>query len=118
MHKVHFHLLTRASPEELAAAGCIFLNCCCWEIKRLLEAPPLVITDVDMEVVSGTTFELEVPAVEWPVWPSTSFLERCRPLFICLSQYFWSGTASLEHRHFFPSVRRHLPGSGSVVLLG
>lgn len=51
----------------------------------------------------------------WPEWPSTGFLERWRPRFICRSQYFWSATASLEHRHFFPSVRRHLPGSGSAL---
>lgn len=46
-------------------------------------------------------------------WPSTSFLERWRPRFRCLLQYFWLATARLEHRHLLPSVRRHLPGSGS-----
>lgn len=51
----------------------------------------------------------------WPDWPSTGFLERWRPLFIWRSQYFWSATASLEHRHFFPSVLRQRPGSGSVL---
>uniref|UniRef100_A0A7C9ERD6 Uncharacterized protein n=1 Tax=Opuntia streptacantha TaxID=393608 RepID=A0A7C9ERD6_OPUST len=55
------------------------------------------------------------PEKEWPLWPSTGFLERWRPLFICRSQYFWSGMASLEHRHFFPSVLRQRPGSGSVL---
>lgn len=48
--------------------------------------------------------------------PSTGFLERWRPRCMCRSQYFCSGTTSLEHRHFFPSVRRHLPGSGSMLL--
>jgi len=24
----------------------------------------------------------------WPDWPSTGFLERWRPLFMCRSQYF------------------------------
>lgn len=47
---------------------------------------------------------------------STGFLERGRPLCMCRSQYFWSGAASLEHRHFFPSVLLHLPGSGSEPL--
>lgn len=45
---------------------------------------------------------------------STSFLERRRPLCTCLSQYLWSGSASLLHLHFFPSVLLHLPGSGSI----
>lgn len=51
----------------------------------------------------------------WPDCPSTCFLERWRPRFMCRSQYFWSTTASLEQRHFFPSVLLHLPGSGSVL---
>ncbi|GER31116.1 growth regulating factor [Striga asiatica] len=46
-------------------------------------------------------------------WPSTGFLERWRPLLMWRSQYFWSATTSFEHRHFFPSVLRHRPGSGS-----
>ncbi|GJN04634.1 hypothetical protein PR202_ga22198 [Eleusine coracana subsp. coracana] len=33
---------------------------------------------------------------------------------MCRSQYLWSPTASLEHRHFLPSVRRHLPCSTSA----
>lgn len=49
-----------------------------------------------------------------PQGPSTGFLERWRPRFRCRSQYFWSPTAFLEHRHFLPSVRRHLPGSESA----
>jgi hypothetical protein len=44
---------------------------------------------------------------------STCFLERWQLRFMWRSQYFWSPTASLEHRHFLPSVRRHLPGSMS-----
>ena len=115
MHKVYFYLLTRVSAEGLAAPDSMFLNWCCCAIVRLLDAPPRVITDADMEEDIGTTFELVVPEAAWPVWPSTGFLERWRPLFMCLSQYFWSATASREHRHFFPSVRRHLPGSGSVL---
>lgn len=111
--KCIFNLLTRVSAEGLAATGCKLLNWFC-AIARLLDAPPLDITDADMVEGIGTTFELVGPETAWPVWPSTGFLERWRPLFMCLSQYFWSATASLEHRHFFPSVRRHLPGSGSV----
>lgn len=65
----------------------------------------------------GVVTALDAAAAEavWPDWTSTGFLERWRPLLMCLSQYFWSGTASLEHRHFFPSVLRHLPGSGSML---
>lgn len=45
------------------------------------------------------------------VWEAaTRFLA---PLCMCCSQYFWSGTTSLLHRHFFPSVLLHLPGSSS-----
>lgn len=47
---------------------------------------------------------------------STGFLERFFPLCMCLSQYFESGYASLEHLHFLPSVLLHLPGSGSIFL--
>lgn len=50
------------------------------------------------------------------VMTSTGFLERLFPLCMCLSQYFESGYASFEHRHFFPSVLLHLPGSGSTFL--
>jgi hypothetical protein len=44
---------------------------------------------------------------------STGFLERFLPRCMCFSQYLESGYASLEQRHFLPSVRRHRPGSGS-----
>lgn len=47
---------------------------------------------------------------------STCFLERWRPRCMWRAQYFWLGTASLEHRHFLPSVRRQRPGSGSMPL--
>jgi hypothetical protein len=47
---------------------------------------------------------------------STGFLERLRPRCMWRSQYLESGAASLEHRHFLPSVRRHRPGSGSSFL--
>jgi hypothetical protein len=46
---------------------------------------------------------------------STGFLERFRPRCTWRSQYFWPGTTSLEHRHFFPSVLRQRPGSGSMA---
>lgn len=106
--------MTRASEEGLAPTlACKLLN---WSrvIVKLLDAPPLDFIDVDADEVIGATFESVVAVAAWPVWPSTGFLERWRPLLMCLSQYFCSGTASLEHRHFFPSVLRHLPGSGSV----
>lgn len=45
---------------------------------------------------------------------STGFLERFRPRCTWRSQYFWPATTSLEHRHFLPSVLRHLVGSGSM----
>ena len=47
---------------------------------------------------------------------STGFLERLFPRWMCFSQYLDSPWASLEHRHFLPSVRRHRPGSGSSAL--
>ncbi|RRT51415.1 hypothetical protein GW17_00057318 [Ensete ventricosum] len=47
------------------------------------------------------------------VCDSTGFLERLRPRCMWRSQYLEPGYASLEQRHFFPSVRRHRPGSGS-----
>ena len=39
------------------------------------------------------------------------------PLCICVAQYFWPGRTALLHRHFLPSVLRHLPGSGSIIPL-
>lgn len=51
------------------------------------------------------------------VGSSTGFLERFRPRCMCRSQYFWAATTSLEHRHFFPSVLRQRPGSGSMAAL-
>jgi hypothetical protein len=47
---------------------------------------------------------------------STGFLERLRPRCMWRSQYLESEAASLAHRHFLPSVRRHRPGSGSTFL--
>lgn len=84
---------------------------------RLLDVPqPGTGEAAAAEAIAGIAFAAAaVPVEAWPVWPSTGFLERWRPLFMCRSQYFWSATASLEHRHFLPSVRRHLPGSGSVL---
>jgi hypothetical protein len=47
---------------------------------------------------------------------STAFLRgHWRPLCTCFSQYFWSGTTSRPHLHFFPSVLRQRPGSRSVL---
>ena len=102
-------------------------------MARLLDAPPGTTTEADEDEAIGISFEIVlllvlvlvvvvvevvvgVPETPWPFWHSTGFLERWRPLFMCRSQYFWSATASLEHRHFLPSVLRHLPGSGSVLL--
>lgn len=103
--KIILYLLTRTSAEGWSAPECMPLNWCCMILMLL---------DVEVEQEIGATFG-EDPETAWPVWPSTGFLERWRFLFRCLSQYFWSATVSLEHRHFFPSVRRHLPGSGSVL---
>lgn len=89
-------LLMRESAEglgRLATTGFKFLSWCC-EIARLLGAPLLgTIADVDdmEEVIGGTTANFELaagPVAAWPIWPSTGFLERWRPLFMCLSQYF------------------------------
>lgn len=113
-----------AATGGLDAPGCKLLSCWC-AVVRLLDTPqpPLGTTTAgaDWDEAIFISFEVLpllvlVPVLAWPLWPSTGFLERWRPLFMCLSQYFWSATASLEHRHFFPSVLRHLPGSGSVLL--
>lgn len=112
------YLFIWVAAEELDAAGCKLLSC--WlAMLRLLEPPPagMGTEDADEEAEGISCFEVVVVvAVVVPATGSTGFLERWRPLFMCRSQYFWSGTASLQHRHFFPSVLRHLPGSGSVLL--
>lgn len=111
------HRLIESAEALVAPVGCKPLIWCWCAIVTLLEAPPLDVTSDDIEAdIAGTTFVLVGPEAAWPVRPSTGFLERWRPLLLCRSQYFWSGTASLEHRHFFPSVLRHRPGSGSVLL--
>lgn len=43
-------------------------------------------TDEEEETTGPTLAGTETLA--WPFWPSTGFLERCRPLLMCLSQYF------------------------------
>ena len=118
------HLLMVLAAGGLDAPGCKFLSCWWAAMARLLDTPPGTTTEADEDDAIELSFEIVllvvvvvgVPETAWPVWPSTGFLERWRPLFMCLSQYFWSATASLEHRHFLPSVLRHLPGSGSVLL--
>ena len=78
------------------------------KLLLLLLLPPLF-TESEIERL---VFELEASqVVGWA--GSTSFLERWRPLCMCLSQYFFCGTTSLLHLHFFPSVLLHLPASGS-----
>lgn len=100
--------LLNCAEEGSATLDWKFLVCCC-EMFRLLDDPPPGTAEADGEgAMIGIAF------AAWPFWPSTCFLERWRPRFMCRSQYFPSATASLEQRHFFPSVRRHLPGSGSV----
>ncbi|KAB8092982.1 hypothetical protein EE612_019611, partial [Oryza sativa] len=69
-------------------------------------------TEDDNEPAHGVSFTVFL------LWFSTGFLERWRFLLMCLSQYLWSAMASFEHRHFLPSVRRHLPGSGSESAFG
>ena len=39
------------------------------------------------------------------------------PLCMWVAQYFWPGRTALLHRHFLPSVLRHLPGSRSILFL-
>lgn len=124
---ITIHLLMVVATEGLDPPGCKFLSCWCARllVAALLPPPGATTTAPDGDEAIGISFELVllalllvvvvVPVMAWPVWPSTGFLERWRPLFMCRSQYFWSATASLEHRHFFPSVLRHLPGSGSLL---
>lgn len=118
------------AAEVSDARGCKFLDWWFAKVRVLDAALPGTTTDTEEEAL-GMSFEaagmllvavavavvvvVVAPVTAWPDWPSTGFLERWRPLFMCRSQYFWSTTASLEHRHFFPSVLLHLPGSGSVL---
>lgn len=85
----------------------IFLECSWCAKLRVLETvlPPGTTIDEEGEAAAelicfdeplGVMVEVVVAAVfvvppvvrAWPDWPSTGFLERWRPLFICLSQYF------------------------------
>jgi len=106
------HLLMVLAGEEWDGRGWCTLLCA----KVLLLLLPGTTMEFE-EALGGVVVVVVVVVVvrAWPDWPSTGFLERWRPLFMCRSQYFWSTTASLEHRHFFPSVLLHLPGSGSVL---
>jgi len=109
-----FHLLAKESVDWLLVWCCVPTAAA----RLLLLSDPRIATAEVPAAALDTAAAAEAAAaalVLWPFWPSTGFLERWRPLLICRSQYFWSGTASLEHRHFFPSVRRHLPGSGSML---
>ncbi|GAU40944.1 hypothetical protein TSUD_348810 [Trifolium subterraneum] len=46
------------------------------------------------------------------------FIKRLfAPLCICVAQYFLPGRTALLHRHFLPSVPRHLPVSDAIMLL-
>lgn len=77
----------------------------------------LLMVELGDEKVDGMEMEscVDVAAAAAAPAVSTGFLERLRPRCMCRSQYFWSGTTSLEHRHFLPSVRLHRPGSGSML---
>lgn len=95
------HLLDPSENGSVTLAAEL-LPCCCQATAWLCNNEPPETAMVGSAVV-GVAFR-----------PSTCFLERWQPRFMCRSQYFWSPTASLEHRHFLPSVRRHLPGSASA----
>ena len=76
----------------------------------------LVIDEIACSVEEAFEFGVDDDGVVVDFKTSTGFLERFFPLCMCLSQYFESGYASLEHLHFLPSVLLHLPGSGSIFL--
>lgn len=80
------------------------------------EMERLVMVSTETAAAAAAALLVREVAVDWEA-ASTSFLERWRPLCKCLSQYLLFGTASLLHLHFFPSVRLHLPGSGSTPFL-
>lgn len=80
-------------------------GCACEELLR----------NGDGEVLMEELGTITVEGRGW-VWffflaSSTGFVVRGRPLSMCSSRNFWSGATDLAHRHFFPSVLRHRPGS-------
>ena len=84
------------------------------KLLLLLLLLPLLFTESEIErlvLELGGASQVLAVLIGWE--GSTSFLERWRPLCMCLSQYFLFGKTSLLHLHFFPSVLLHLPGSGS-----
>ena len=110
------NLFSGATAERLdAPPGCKFLNYYRAMVRLLDSSLPLIgpTTDAEEDETVGVSLVVVavVAAAKWPNWPSTSFLEQRRPLFMCRSQYFWSANASLEQRHFFPSVLRPYPAS-------
>lgn len=77
----------------------------------------VVVLRVPTAPATPTVLMVVVVVVVVGVGISTGFLERLRPRCMWRSQYLWPVTTSLEHLHFFPSVLRHRPGSGSIAPL-
>ena len=72
-------LLMVLAGEELGGRGWCTLLCA----KVLLPG-----TTVEVEEALSVLVVVVVVVRAWPNWPSTGFLERWRPLFMCRSQYF------------------------------
>ena len=81
------HLLIWVGNEQ---PGWRFLSWVLSARVKLPDVPPPGAAEAEVEEVVGRSLAaVEVgPETEWPFWPSTGFLERWRPRFICRSQYF------------------------------
>lgn len=69
-------------------------------------------------VVEGQGNRAMVTAEQVVVAAGSSLVKRfLAPLCMCVAQYFWPGRTALLHCHFLPSVLRHLPYAGSMLVL-
>ncbi|GMH22652.1 hypothetical protein Nepgr_024495 [Nepenthes gracilis] len=63
--------------------------------------------DEDGDTAVSLVIGVAAPETEWPVWPSTSFLERWKPPFIYHLHYLWLATANNLKQQKDHSERQH-----------